>query len=429
MQLQVMQANLPRTSTRTIPSIHYSQTTPKITFRYTVVIMKRSWEESLADKCLHPSSSKKQHKDALKSSNESVPPVISNNTSDSTAVQTDPTEGYSPYLESPLDLESEGFRLVELIPLGLPWPGAVQCRLHSYSSPSECPPYTALSYQWDHQARKGLVELNGAPIYVGCNLWVFLDRMRRRRQHGPYWIDALCIDQANTEERSHQVQQMQKIYSNASSVSVWLGETEKGSNLNIALEYMGTSGNNEWCTERDDALYAFANHGYWRRIWIVQEIALAKRVVVCGGSQITCSPLLNRSIFVDVRDTVDPNDPTRTIDPSIAPSELNAQPGGQVLDIARDAGKKSRTLKELMYMLRESNATDFRDTVFALLGLASDGDQITVDYRVSPEDLYTQVIKTSGYKDEIGNLDWYVADHLGVDYSGNHHKHQSMKHE
>ena len=38
-----------------------------------------------------------------------------------------------------------------------------------------------------------------------------------------FWIDALCINKASIEEKSHQVAMMRKIYSSASFVLVWLG--------------------------------------------------------------------------------------------------------------------------------------------------------------------------------------------------------------
>jgi hypothetical protein len=38
------------------------------------------------------------------------------------------------------------------------------------------------------------------------------------------WIDALCINQRDVQERSHQVQHMAKIYGSAKQVLIWLGE-------------------------------------------------------------------------------------------------------------------------------------------------------------------------------------------------------------
>jgi hypothetical protein len=41
------------------------------------------------------------------------------------------------------------------------------------------------------------------------------------------WIDAICINQADLDERKQQVQLMRDVYSGASRVVVWLREKVK----------------------------------------------------------------------------------------------------------------------------------------------------------------------------------------------------------
>lgn len=43
------------------------------------------------------------------------------------------------------------------------------------------------------------------------------------------WIDSICIDQANVEERNHQTNLMWTIYWRASRVWLWLGEVDEKS--------------------------------------------------------------------------------------------------------------------------------------------------------------------------------------------------------
>jgi hypothetical protein len=50
----------------------------------------------------------------------------------------------------------------------------------------------------------------------------------------PFLIDALCIDQDNGSEKSHQVHLMKKIYSQAYKVLVWLGPPSEDSELALA---------------------------------------------------------------------------------------------------------------------------------------------------------------------------------------------------
>jgi hypothetical protein len=58
------------------------------------------------------------------------------------------------------------------------------------------------------------------------NLDCALQRLRDTRGARTLWIDALCIDQNNTEEKNRPVAIMGEIYRNSSQVLIWLGEHE-----------------------------------------------------------------------------------------------------------------------------------------------------------------------------------------------------------
>lgn len=60
-------------------------------------------------------------------------------------------------------------------------------------------------------------------IEVMPNLYAVLRRLRHTTDAVILWIDSLCIDQNNTEERTHQVGMMRDIYANSTEVIVWLG--------------------------------------------------------------------------------------------------------------------------------------------------------------------------------------------------------------
>lgn len=66
----------------------------------------------------------------------------------------------------------------------------------------------------------------GQRLSVGDNLLSFLEVAQRKPISRWLWIDALSIDQINVAERTHQVQQMSQIYSNAVGVFAWLGTNE-----------------------------------------------------------------------------------------------------------------------------------------------------------------------------------------------------------
>jgi hypothetical protein len=108
---------------------------------------------------------------------------------------------------------------------------------------AECPPYICLSYTWGDPVDERAIEINGKVLKVRENLWRFLHVASKQFSNLYLWIDALCkfgisikklglfrseltpfprigIDQTNTTERNHQVQQMGNIYTRADSVLI-----------------------------------------------------------------------------------------------------------------------------------------------------------------------------------------------------------------
>jgi hypothetical protein len=98
-------------------------------------------------------------------------------------------------------------------------------------------------------------------------------------------IDALCIDQSRFHERSHQVAMMDRIYSKASNVVVWLGQSTDI--IEKAMTYLGgryykRHTAQDWL-QSSEGIEALCTNMYWTRVWVVQEYALASSVEIwCG---------------------------------------------------------------------------------------------------------------------------------------------------
>jgi hypothetical protein len=87
--------------------------------------------------------------------------------------------------------------------------------------------FEALSYTWGEENLDGRVIVDGKLHQVHKNLEAALRKLRAlpETQHGmKYWIDALCINQADVQERNIEVRRMRNLYAKAWSVVVWLGE-------------------------------------------------------------------------------------------------------------------------------------------------------------------------------------------------------------
>ena len=164
-------------------------------------------------------------------------------------------------------------------------------------SMEDLPEYIALSYTWGEPSPARTIILNGEPFQVRQNLWDFMAQARSRALTRKIWIDALCIDQSQISERSHQVSMMDKIYSAAIYVVVWLGCATPP--MERILRAIGTNHYGEdrrselfppretGCSKEDFtmAIRNMCERNYWSRVWVVQEFVLARNVVIWCGSQ------------------------------------------------------------------------------------------------------------------------------------------------
>ena len=84
--------------------------------------------------------------------------------------------------------------------------------------------YDAISYCWGDPRHLSPVFCADSVIWITDNLYNALYRLRQRSQARLLWIDAICINQSDVDEKSWQVQMMAEIYQNADRVLIWLGE-------------------------------------------------------------------------------------------------------------------------------------------------------------------------------------------------------------
>ncbi|KAF2631323.1 HET-domain-containing protein, partial [Macroventuria anomochaeta] len=130
--------------------------------------------------------------------------------------------------------------------------------------------YEALSYVWGTSICPQKAILNGIPVTITENLDCALRHLRLKLTTRTLWIDALSMNQADIQERNHQVQIMGKIYSTAVGVIVWLGPVnEKDLHLKAASIETPRSVPSE-------AIHRLIARPWFCRAWVVQELALSK---------------------------------------------------------------------------------------------------------------------------------------------------------
>lgn len=119
----------------------------------------------------------------------------------------------------PLNPAKSQVRICHVLP-GLT-DGNIACELRLASLDS-LPRYTCLSYVWGKHSDKAEIILNYRPFEVTSNLYIVLQQLQQNRYGEPIWIDAMCTNQTDEEEKSHQVALMGRIYRQAEEVLVWL---------------------------------------------------------------------------------------------------------------------------------------------------------------------------------------------------------------
>ncbi|KAK4172319.1 heterokaryon incompatibility protein-domain-containing protein [Triangularia setosa] len=158
--------------------------------------------------------------------------------------------------------------------------------------------YEALSWCWGIESKEyGIrVKKDGHTfrLQVSRELALALKYLRRTNEDRILWIDAICIDQENHEERNHQVQMMSLIYNSAKQVCVWLGEDNDDSATAISFirEIMQLENFDAIAANKDNAtkwqsLLLLMQRPWFSRRWVVQEIALAREATIyCGKDEI-----------------------------------------------------------------------------------------------------------------------------------------------
>lgn len=284
---------------------------------------------------------------------------------------------------------------------------------------------------WGAPNRNRDILVNGQRLAVRENLYDFLDVVSRdSRWHestrhaysGYIFIDQICIDQSNVRERNHQVYQMRNIYRAAQLVVVWLGvESIVSRRAMYAIQ-----NEHSWYRPRKDplslrrrtaelmrkediAIDRLSTHVYWSRLWIVQELFLARKIVLRWGRREV--PLENAEQVVQDRarlyrwDTnfgpLDAGDAVKLsfLHPVAGFNPNTDAPMLSLLAQRRDylAGWPL-TWAKAAEISRRRECEDPRDQVYGLLGLMRN-DSLKADYEKSLYEVFEDLVEHGISKD------------------------------
>lgn len=285
--------------------------------------------------------------------------------------------------------------------------------LHSQQSETHVA-FDALSYTWGDLSQTFTFICNDQELRIHHNLKDALPYLAKRHSSLPIWIDAICINQSDDAEKFAQVRMMHSIYSRANQVWVWLGCEPGDSKEAIALlpriaevgkELKGRSWErSSYSTLESKGLprlslpvwpvvYQLIDNPWFRRLWVVQEASLAKRIKVLHGNNEVEWDILGEAVDFGpnlgyfLRDA-DGRRLRRGFD-----DNYNVFLTRQVAqDLNLDAPWQHHLLRTLLLTLQSHHCSNPHDRVLGVLGFVAEDqiEHIGLDYNSSLLDLYTR---------------------------------------
>ncbi|EEU46690.1 uncharacterized protein NECHADRAFT_77319 [Fusarium vanettenii 77-13-4] len=297
-----------------------------------------------------------------------------------------------------LDLKSHQIRILHLHPGKRKDP--IRCVLQT-ALLDDGPKYEALSNAWGDPLDCRSIEVDGRRKSITVNLYHALLRLRYPRRERCLWVDALCINQDNDIEKSHQVKLMSKIYSRTRRAILWLGDFSYGpiAKVNQIPRKTATAtfalikamaANNHYSSGHEGGNRELADQGiaglsclfqlpWWNRAWTLQEAVLpSNATVVCGTVQLPLSSFMEAYMHSISHleqgccENTDDWDPFWNQLHGLVSTKENIQ-GGR------------HRINDALNIFRARHASDPRDRIYAYLGLGSD---ISANYSIPHEEVF-----------------------------------------
>ena len=300
----------------------------------------------------------------------------------------------------------------------------------------DVPKFFALSYTWGIPTQRDLELRMQAPVIPLTENLTSAMYILGTIFPGTYWIDALCINQQDNAEKSSQVTLMREIYSAAEAVMVFLGAKSEESDMacdlvgklsdlfqNGAFDLQGKilprsvsvakrypfedkklrelglplKNDPDWV-----ALAELLSRPYFHRVWVLQELVMARAPIVafCGSYQLPYAALeMSMRVLLPTGWSFEM---WRLVQKSDRQLEMQALVCLRIAGALRRVAGKKLNLEILLYMTRTFSATDPRDKIFALLGMAKEVKEgqdmatfLQPDYSKSVQQVFTEVTGAS----------------------------------
>lgn len=320
------------------------------------------------------------------------------------------------FVHEPLDWNEAQIRLITIIPAEH---GPIRCTIrHVDLNGNRTPDYRALSYTWGSSGSMQHIWLNNQIFAVRLNLFKFLEAFRAQlfnnRGSGEHkadvqwlWVDQICVDQSVLLERNHQVQMMADIYKRALYVYVWLGEADeslekvmralkrsyrchhkdaKELQLSTAMRQLHFNEDDKLDRLSAYSLRRFFGNSYWTRLWIIQEVMLAKYIrIMCGDTVLTWDVLQR---FCQSRLKTLSTDAVQAVPVQVAWLAEHAFSG------------RSYSYADMLWTFCLNECHEPRDKVYGLQGLVNVADKMPIDYARPVDEVFLHLAEAMIEGDE-----------------------------
>ncbi|CAI4219797.1 unnamed protein product [Parascedosporium putredinis] len=312
----------------------------------------------------------------------------------------------------PLDPDRNQIRLLRILkssPVPPPAIASIRCEIFHINL-DEFPIYNALSYTWGSPTSpKTSILLDDKLFLVRENLWMALKRLESAAEEMVIWIDAICINQESIPERNSQVPKMTQIYRQAHQVVSWLGVGNRASALAFKFveEFGRPDVTQEWALERLgsqrlqlQALSQLFQHEYWNRMWVLQELTVAKSIIIyCGTDSINGETVIRvQRLLINIRGSgLTYGTLLAAMDNDMIAMDIVGDQGlAKLQDWTQSAAKKNLSFLECLLLHSDRAATDARDMIYGLANIANEKSKykVAVDYALSTPQLYTDFART-----------------------------------
>lgn len=269
---------------------------------------------------------------------------------------------------------------------------------------NEPPTYECVSYTWGNASKENLIWIGDKVIDIGYNLWTLLFYLQKETESRYIWVDQVCINQDDLDERSQQVLLMFQIYRQGQLTTAFLGDEADGSEalpellqkIDAAHRSQEAPPHNKWSeAERIDLglpssddkawvqLRSFLSRPWFTRAWIIQEVAASSDLqIVCGYWVAPASLVLLPLMAAEFHSLLESADGEERLQNREAAHHSLYQLGA-ILEITMlDV---SMSLLDVLELCQYTQSTDPRDRIWALLNLASDTSTLNLQPKYDTE--------------------------------------------